>query len=519
MSIQLKEGDIAYIVGLAQRRDLNGKCAILLSWSQKRGRWDIRCEKSGEAVRVKPDNLRGCHHSYLHPALGNAIRATVRGGTPLDAVDYDDSEIGTGQFTRMAFEVFVKIATELYSDAPEAAAAAMIVDFIGKEDDSKLLFNALKTRLQRLFGGLPFLPPTTLCGMDTADEVIQLLFNARMGTLAYIESQQAILKSVLPRLRNFKIKSDNRASLWVLSGLDGSKSRKRESMKHELISAAMDGHVDVAGAEGYKEVEVNPLLHRAYVEWLMEDVLPTSKPSDAEEGTLGEWHLIQDWERQLISSINVTPALVMLDIADSFIVESWLHGFTSFDLSALEAVPGLDVDRRIARFAFFAVLACEAAITTGIDSDSPDDFDTPSSSAESPVASLQLWKEGAKVVVVNLDKAEKTVCNGMEGRVVCSTEPGRYKVSFSNLEHAIQVAASNLQATRKVEREQHFCLCGNNGTLLCGRCSRKWYCSESCQASDFKTHKAVCKALVSKNPMMELMKEATKTEGKPSADE
>jgi hypothetical protein len=79
-------------------------------------------------------------------------------------------------------------------------------------------------------------------------------------------------------------------------------------------------------------------------------------------------------------------------------------------------------------------------------------------------------------------------------RVVCATEPGRYMVSF-----AVKVDAPNRQATQKVEREQHFFVCGSTGTPLCGRCSRKWYCSKICQFSDHKTHEAICKALALKD--------------------
>jgi hypothetical protein len=75
--------------------------------------------------------------------------------------------------------------------------------------------------------------------------------------------------------------------------------------------------------------------------------------------------LIRDWERQLISLIEATTTLMMLDIADSFSIESWLDGFVSFDLSTMEDMPGVDVVRRIARLAFFADLLFEPSINNG----------------------------------------------------------------------------------------------------------------------------------------------------------
>jgi hypothetical protein len=479
---------------------------------------------------VKPENLRAVtnettrtsseRRATLDPCIGDALKSMVRGGTPFD----DASLIGTGQITRMTFETFVVTATEMYRGASEAEVAAMIIDFIGKEGDSELLFNRFQTRIQQPIGGCHFLPASRLFAMDTAAKVTVVMFNARIGTLAYIESQQAMLKRMLPKLRTFEIKSDSRASLRVFCGFDDSKSRRRVYMKDELIRAAMCGEVMVIEGEGIKKVEVSELMHRDYVHWLIEDVLPTLKPSDAKKGSLGEWHLIKDWERQLISSIEVTPTLMMLDIADSFSIESWLDGFVSFDLSTLQDMPGVDVDRRIARLAFFADLAFEELFKNGdLDKKFSDELSVPSSSALTPRASVQLWKEGAKVVVVNKENAEKggdaVVCNGMEGRIVCSTEPGQYMVLFSNLEYAVQVDASNLQATQKVEREQHFCVCGNTGTLLCGRCSKRWYCSKICQVSDHKTHVTICKAMALKNPMTEMMRVAKIAEEKASADE
>jgi hypothetical protein len=483
--------------------------------------WDARCDKSGASIRVKPENLRAAtndttstsrgRRATLDPGIGDTFKSMVRG-----RADEACSQIGTGQITRMTFETLVDIATELYSEASEAEVVAMAIDFIGKEGDSELVFDSFKTRIQQPIGGYHILRASQRFDMDTAAKVSMVMLNARKGTLAYIESQQALMRIMLPKLRTFKIKSDSRESYRVFCELDDSKCRRRTHMTDELIRAAFGGEVMVAGVEGIKTVEVSELMHRHYVHWLIEDVLPTLKPSDAKKGSLGEWHLIKDWERQLISSIEVTPTFIMLDIADSFSIESWLNGFISFDLSTLEDMPGVDVDRRIARLAFFADLAFDASVATGdLDNNFSDELNVPSSSTPTPRASLQLWKEGANVVVVNKDAA----VNGMEGHILCATEPGRYMVSFSNLENAVEIDASNLQDTQKVEREHHFCVCGNKGTLLCGRCSRIWYCGKACQVSDHKTHDPTCKALLSKDPMTEMMRLAKVAREKVSADE
>jgi hypothetical protein len=114
---------------------------------------------------------------------------------------------------------------------------------------------------------------------------------------------------------------------------------------------------------------------------------------------------------------------------------------------------------------------------------------------------------------------DAVVCYGMEARIVCATEPGRYMGSFSNLGYAVEVDSYNLQVTQKVEREEHFCVCGNGGTFICGRYSRKWYRSKIRRGSDQKTHKATCKALVLTDPMTEMMRVAKIAEEKTSTDE
>ena len=46
------------------------------------------------------------------------------------------------------------------------------------------------------------------------------------------------------------------------------------------------------------------LPHYGYAKWLVDDVLGTLGRSDAEKGSLGTWHLVLGWERQVSPAEN-----------------------------------------------------------------------------------------------------------------------------------------------------------------------------------------------------------------------
>ena len=185
-----------------------------------------------------------------------------------------------------------------------------------------------------------------LLGMGTATDLSTLMLTARRGVLAHIESQQALLKRVRTQTAGLKIESDRHepAMLFkkLFGGADDNKSMKASSIGDELIHAAMCGEITIMGSDGVKRVEVDIWFHRAYVIWLIEDVLSTLRASDARKSSLGQWHRILDWEKQRTSSIHVVSDRAVLDVSDEFCIDSWLEGFLSCDLSTVEDLPGID---------------------------------------------------------------------------------------------------------------------------------------------------------------------------------
>jgi len=526
MSSVLKRDDQASVVGLVSRQDLNGHIVTLLKWRDDLERWEARCNESGEGVRIKPTNLRKVTRDselakelrrfVLDPVLGNSLKSIIRGEHPFIV-----SGVGEGQITRIAFEPFVSLALEVYRDPPagitnkEVVTVAMFLDFIGKEGDSELVFMSLKTKLSSAFNfalhGM-FLPAPPafrrLLDMGTAADISTLMLIAREGTLAHIESQQVMLKRLLPHLRGVKIQSDRQKPAKVFQmlfcGSDDNKSMKRLSLKQELIQAAMYGEVTIIGTDGMKSVEVDEGFHRVYVSWLLDDVFPTLRASDARKSSLGEWHRILNWEKQLTSSITVASDHAMLDVSDDFSIDSWLDGFVSFDLSFLKDLPGVDTDRRILRLALFAEWAFKASLETDAWDKMRRGEKPPSPFKDIDEQKPAAFKEGTKVVLVNMDEKNPVLCSGMTGRITSASEPGKYGVSFSNLEQPKLVDAANLRVAEKVQREYHECICGDEGTFRCKRCNKKWYCSSSCQSDDYQRHRKACKVLGSGLSVLEL---------------
>ena len=344
----------------------------------------------------------------------------------------------------------------------------------------------------------------------------------------------------LPR-RNTTSDGNNdpsKAFRMTTTGVD-SKSMTCKSLRERLLGHGSVGEFLVEIQEGASAVDILP-LHPVYVHWCVDEVLPTLKKSDAKKSSLAKWHWIQTWERQLTSAVEITPHRMILDISDDFCIDSWLDGFGSFNLTTLAEMPGIDVDRRMLRMAFFAELAIAASsehlykepaigentefeATPQLFAPAATPAPTPPRSAASqqetrlaPSEALTLTphiralKEGTRVTVVDVQEGDGMLCNGMEGRVVCLVDPGKYMVSFSNLINAQEVDASNLRRAEKVRRNHHLCMFGELAVSICSRCRLKWYSSRDCQVADYQRHKCICKQLASDDPMESLTKAARK---------
>ena len=522
-------GDRCVLTGLVVRADLNGQVVTLLKWNKKYERWEVRCGGATtgpvKSVRVRLENLEKLSEDdtqpsiqhQLNPCFWSVLDENVRGDGGLTK---NHPLIGNGQISNFIFVHCEKIAEECYSE--NVPVLAMYLDYIGKAGDSKLIQENLKATLQGITSYGPF-PSNVLNRLRSAEGLGNLMLQLRTGTLAFIEEHQAMLTNFVADMKDYKLQSNRYEASTLMQmlvcGKDDNKSMKCIQFGDELSRAAMCGEVDIFSRKGIKTVKVNPILHQAYVRWLIQYVAPTLDAADARKGSLGKWHRLDSWEKQLTKSIVATPLRISIDVSNDFELFPWIEGLLSVDLKVLSDAPGVDTDRRILRLAFFAELALQATISSGVidkkrkstdSSLAPSDIDSSKSTPDAlhrvtsdnlgSTTQCQgyLFKEGDKVVVLKLDeKGQGPVTNGMQGLIVKQTDPNHYSVSFTNLIEPQILNGSNLKKVKKVSKESHHCACGKTGTFLCSRCNMMWYCSVECQKKEHEDHKIGCKAMAS----------------------
>ena len=76
----MRVGGRARVVNLARRTDLNGTVVTLLRWDATVERWCVKCESTGEGVKVRASNL-----APLTSATTDAIGAQNGGGRSASA--------------------------------------------------------------------------------------------------------------------------------------------------------------------------------------------------------------------------------------------------------------------------------------------------------------------------------------------------------------------------------------------------------------------------------------------------
>ena len=443
-----KAGDRACTLGVTQERNDETKNGQRIVTQEKRLREDqpraVSCDSMGEQTCVQPSTLIMVASSSrrkpvggpcdLHPTVGEALESIVLekvGDGHACHIHHGDDDLYDkkvrGQVTRTAFDKTVRTACELYdiSETDMKAVVEMVYNFIGKDGDAKLLSVALHEEIRRMRRDRsPLLTQVQdVYAMRTPAEISDFMSKARKGTLAHIQSQQMLLKRVIPRVKDF-FDADHREASTVAKLLmcdaDDSKSIRVSRLKEELIAAGMCGEVMVHDsiASTIKRVPIDETLHKTYVNWLAHSVVPTLDPMDAKRrgSSLMRWYSIPKWEQYLISSIILSAddeRIVFIFDNDkrnegkskgreSWLLDLWLRGFTSLDVSSLADAPGIHVDRRIVRLAFFAELIWNESLRTGawdklrritaVDSSSHNDSDVKRCSilgcADAPTATV-----------------------------------------------------------------------------------------------------------------------------------
>ena len=533
-----KRGEKCVITRLEKRTDLNGAVVTLCRWNKNLGRWEARCcvgnkGDKGEMVCIRPGNLqkieqneREATDNVLHPCIGSVLNLGVRGG--LDGMPFDEKnhQAGSGQISLMVFQTVAKIAIELYGDASSSLVLALLLDFIGKDNDSYLIQHALKALVCDTFNSFNMgiiLPIQDFSRMETASDYGNLMYSLRKGTLAFIEERQMLLKMTISNMKGSKMKSNrNEASTifqMLMCGRDDNKSIQCSKLEKELVQSCMGGEVTVYHQSGNgKKIEFSQIMHHAYTQWLVKDVCSSLSPLDARKGSLGKWHRLLSWEKQLTKAIEASSVRLTLDVTDDFDIIHWVEGLISADISTLIDAPGVDTDRRILRLAFFAELLLEyltvdhltassdekGVESEGTDSGTDNSMTTLTCDQNEKIQQAPM-KKGANVTIVGLEEKEHAlVMNGMEGQIVEIIDTEQYSILFTNLTSPQVIHTSNLTRAARVPRELHKCLCGQNGDLFCDRCNMMWYCSAKCQSDDYDRHKIACKAMVSKFGLLSL---------------
>ncbi|CAE7706199.1 unnamed protein product [Symbiodinium sp. CCMP2592] len=264
---------------------------------------------------------------------------------------------------------------------------------------------------------------------------------------------------------------------------------------------------------------VEQSLSHVYARW-MSELLPSLSPDDAER--LAEWHVILEWERKLITSIHATDASVCWNELAGLSFQEFqmcARGFSDADLFSLCFLPGVDVDRRLLRFALWGAFLTEyiAAAgrdgwTMGTDCSQPNEAsathapekmppsadDAPATQVEScpPGLHLARLRPGSVVLHVASGDVSSSRC-GMRGELI--TAHGQTcMVKFPNQFHLQELPTKTLLAVGESEKCQ---ACNRLGAWCCSSCSCAFYCSSECQLASWPSHAASCGSRQS-NPSM-----------------
>ena len=189
-------------------------------------RWEVRCEATGEEVRVRLQNLRPLPN---RPASAATSGGGGSGGEPskqpqpprtfgLDIVlqetlknlacggelGFEVAEAGLriGQLSAhvfvLAVEQYIRLSHIIAPVAKsELAIVNDVIDFVGQPGDTQLVLKSLPARLRKATQN-----PYSRLGPDplafrTAQEMVNILYYVRKGTIAHLRSRQDWLATMV----------------------------------------------------------------------------------------------------------------------------------------------------------------------------------------------------------------------------------------------------------------------------------------------------------------------------------
>jgi hypothetical protein len=354
-----------------------------------------------------------------------------------------------------------------------------VIDFIGKENDVQLTLE-LKSQLGsgEIAGFMMF---QNLFAINSVQNMTRTFRMARMGTIAHLRSQQSLIRNWFMNRMPTTITIPSQPTPSDLHMRQSTpKSLSRNHIIRELIHAGMGGYnciFDSFNGESFQKVEFDEISHRAYVNWLIVKALSTAKRSDL-KGSLTAWHQLSEWEKHLTSIIRVTDLHVAFEVADDFDMLPLVQGFQSCnDWDALTTCPGIDTDRRIARYVFFAEWACDTLIR-----------EAPAESSAAAAAT------GSAALTAPLHPATAAgdQRSGTDGTALAADAPFDQPAAIST---PAALSSAQVDAPPPARAARACNLCGETAAKLCSRCGLVLYCSRRCQVDDWPAHRLRCELM------------------------
>ncbi|CAJ1397195.1 unnamed protein product [Effrenium voratum] len=264
----------------------------------------------------------------------------------------------------------------------------------------------------------------------------------------------------------------------------------------EILHLAVGGSVYGRNMVKY---EVNEMDNRVYASWLASDILPTMSVDDGPE--VSKWQVVLHWELLLISSLEIVDDVVIFNVADGFDIAPWMRGFAELDLESFLENPGVDVDRRLARFMFFkewAFMQWAHAMDGRQQESSPAEPRESADDAFDVGAEPEVITVGSHVCIRQLDEHSSTAMRGLQKGmrgIVVAAQGDRWQVKFANRAEAVCFQGASLSLAKGVPHHDVCHVCGEHGTLRCTGCKVVLYCGPACQQADWAAHEAFCKAV------------------------
>ncbi|CAE7246173.1 true [Symbiodinium sp. CCMP2592] len=240
---------------------------------------------------------------------------------------------------------------------------------------------------------------------------------------------------------------------------------------------------------GKKGTALEQGLRDAYVEWLLDSILPTLGIVDA--GRMSEWHIIPEWQRILMTCTTASNLGIPTEDLQKMTYEDFsecLKGFLDIELAFLTHLPGVDVDRWLLRLLLWSSFLTKYLLlvdTLSVELTSAEDIKLQERMPE-PVEDVPALELARLPVGTWVRSTEDK--SGMRGELIAA-KGSTCLVKFPNRYHLEEIASQALFPVGTVGKCQG---CKKLGVWSCSGCCSALYCSTECQHLHWANHCAMC---------------------------